>query len=177
MFNKNKKSKNKDEEFKLGFNKFKKDILKQKKVMFSFFVLNFLLYFLIAASPLLTGKILDALVTLEEVNVFGQSISSIWFWFGLYIFLGLVHRVIHPYIFYYKIPKMSNKMYVDFYQDKFSKIILLPTSFFKRMGMGKMIYSINTGAKSYSEVLLLSARFLSFPTMAIFYLSFLIFLS
>ena len=177
MFKKKESKKIESEEFKLGFNAFKKYFKGQKKTLLLFFILSSCLSFMISVTAFVTGKILDSLINLDHINFFNSTISNVWFWFFILVFSGTIQRVFRIYIFNYKIPIISNKMFVNFYQERFSKILIRPTSFFKTMGMGKVIYSINTGAKSYSEILFLFIRLIAYPVQIVFFLLFLFFLS
>ncbi len=168
---------NKKEEFRLGFNRFKKEISKRKWDFFQIFLATILIFIPFTFINFLTGKILDSLLHPKNIYFLNYSIESIWFYFCIFIFTSILWRIFDLYLYKYKVVVVGNDIYKDYTKEIFKRIISFPISFFKSNHLGKIIYSSNLAINKMSDIVKKTAGFIGYPIMVIFNMIFLLYLS
>ncbi len=172
-----KKESRKEEEFKLGFNRFKKEILKRKLDFFKLFIATLFIFIPVTFGNFLNGKILDSLIKGGQKNILGYSFDLIWWFVGLYIFVQILWRIFDLYVYKYKSPRVANDIYKSYSKEIFKKVISYPISFFKEKSLGRVVHSFTTGVDKTSESVSKTMYFVGYPFMTIFNIMFLFYIS
>ena len=177
LFTSKKKKNKKQEEFKLGYKKFKSEFLRRKKDIIILIIGTLLVYVPISFVTFIQGKILDNLIHPQNIFFGFFSVSGLYWFIGLFIFISFFWRIVDLYIYKYKTPILANEVFKDYSKTIFSKIFSYPVSFFKTQPLGKMTYALNTGIGTLSGSIVSSLDTLGVPAMMLFNLFFLFYLS
>lgn len=167
----------KKENFSLGWRRFISEIKNRKKGSIMLVIFSLFIFIPFASEKFLIGKVLDSVVNFNSIKILNFEIESAYFFVGMLVFTGIIWRVFDMLAYQYLGPKISNEVYKEYTKKVFSTIISYPTKFFKENSIGKITYSINTGAKTLSGSYLGILDLFGFPFLIVTNTFFLFFIS
>ncbi|PID83650.1 hypothetical protein CSB11_00010 [Candidatus Campbellbacteria bacterium] len=159
-------SKLKSENFKLGFKKFKKELLENKNNFWIFFICVFLLGLADALFPYFTGKIVDSITDLEKIDFLGYEVYSFYVVLGIFLSIRFLGNLLGVYFELYFLKNISNEIYKKYKKNYFKVISKYPVSFFKNNPLGRITYLSDSAANNIARVVFTTNNLLS----AVFFL-------
>jgi len=169
--------KKRNDNFKLGFDRFKEGILKRKKESFWILILMIPLYTAPSIIPMIIGKLINSIINPTTTFIFNNQIETSYLLIIVFSIVKFIERFSDILMYNYYISKISNSMYIDYTKKIFSKLISFPVSFFKKESLGKITYSVNTGANTLSSSIHSFPDMFGFPVMILLASVFLFFVS
>jgi ABC-type bacteriocin/lantibiotic exporter with double-glycine peptidase domain len=172
-----KKNNKKNKNFKLGFAKFKKVSIENKKILSVVFLIELIMYIAIATLPIIVGKVVDSIINPSEITFLEFTLDAAYFYLIIFSILKFLERYLDILTYNYYLEKIANNVYMQYTKEIFSKLISFPISFFKNQSLGKITYSVNTGADRLSASLKKLPDIFGLPVIILLNSIFLFFIS
>jgi ABC-type bacteriocin/lantibiotic exporter with double-glycine peptidase domain len=154
MFNKKKKTEERkfESNLEMGFLRVKKELSNNKKI-------SFLIIFLVIGGNIfysslkfLLGKIIDYTSSAESILFFNFEFNGSTFFLAIFAIFIVIDTILDNLRFHYFEPLLGFKLYQKYFLDIFRKVSNFPTSFFKKVGVGKISYTITKSSSIIEKI-------------------------
>ncbi|MEX0910259.1 MAG: ABC transporter ATP-binding protein [Candidatus Paceibacterota bacterium] len=134
-----------------GFKTIFSYIKEHKRAMNILIVVSLILAITNPLIPFITGRLLDAILSQNQINIFSLTVSATFFWLSLWVTTQLITYSIEQ-LKTYQSNKLDMTLFATYITKGYNHVLNLPLSFHKKKKIGPIMNTIQRTSNMFSDI-------------------------